>query len=378
MTEHLSVLLREEAARLPVPAVPAHEILVRGRRVRRRRTQVGAGLAACLVLACVLGLLGLHRSPTSDRRLDGDLRIADADRAMTAYLTRGAYAVGEQLVVGANRFEWHEPIKALHYTAAGVVIQSGENPDRGIGGSRYALVTPTGEWSTIDVALDDQIAGFETGSTHLAWAEPDGAAYELVVHDVVSDEEVARTRVEIGQGYGGWRAPPVAIHGDVVWVHGERGWTQWNWGSDVVEWIPGTESTYEVAGGVYADWRDRERWVIRAVADSSAVRELDLRPGWYGFFSPDGRYVRAFPNEVRGTGPVDFEFFSVATGEAWQLEDVVDSHDRVELGWTPDGHVLRVLDDTLAVCEPDTGACEELATGLGDGTIRLGGEPYSS
>ena len=75
---------------------------------------------------------------------------------------------------------------------------------------------------------------------------------------------------------------------------------------------------------------------------------------------------------------VDYEFFSIATGAAWQLEDVVETHQRVELGWSPDGHVLQVLDDTLSLCDPDTGECRVRTDDLGDGTVRLGGEPYGS
>lgn len=377
MTELLSRLLHDEATDLVVPPAPLADVLARGRRVRRARTRLRVVGVSCLVAACAVGLLAV-RERGGDRQLDGELRIAETSRAMAAYVSDGAYSVDDELVIGANRFDWPERIKALHYTSAGVVVQSGENPDRDEGGSRYALVTPTGEWSPIDVTLDDQVAGFETGSTHFAYAEPSGTGYDLVVHDAASDVELARQHVDLGRKFGGWRAPPVAIHGDLVWVHGELGWTQWNWGSGVVQAVPGTASTYEVGGGVWADWQDRERWLIRSTADSGLVRELDLRPGWYGFLSPDGRYLRAFPNLRGSASRVDYEFFSVATGKAWQLRDLVESHDRVELGWSPDGHVLQLVDDTLSTCDPDTGVCTVTATDVGAGSVRLGGEPYGS
>lgn len=378
MTDRLTFLMHDEVDRIVASPPPAREILARGRQVRRRRARVRGVCAAGVVVACVIGVLGL-RHGGDERRLDGDVRIADSARAMSSYVSDGSYAVGDELVLGANRFEWHEPIKALHYTSAGVVIQSGRNPDRDEGGSRYALVTPTGEWSTIDVALDDQIAGFETSSTRFAYAEPgaDGS-YDLVVHDAASDEEVARTTVEITTQTSGWRAPPVAIHDDVVWVRSDDGWLQWAWRTGEVSLVSGTADTYEIAGGRYADWANRQRWLIRSVTTTDLVRELDLRDGWYGFLSPDGRYLRAFPNEKESDDQVDFEFFSVDTGDAWRLEDVVRTHDRVELGWSPDGHVLELLDDTLSLCDPDTGACTVQATAVGDGTVRLGGEPYGS
>ncbi len=75
----------------------------------------------------------------------------------------------------------------------------------------------------------------------------------------------------------------------------------------------GDRGTYEIANGVYADWRDH-RWVMRSMADSTEISELVLRGGWYGFLSPDGRYLRAFPNEVEGEPGWRYEVFEVATG----------------------------------------------------------------
>ena len=377
MTERLSMLMRDEADGLAVPPVPAHQIVASGRRARRRRTHARIAAVAAAVVASTVGFLGLRHSDDT-RRLDGDVRIADSSRALEAYASDGAWAIGDELVMGANRFVWREPIKALHYTSVGVVIQSGENADRDEGGSRYALVTPTGEWSTIDVALDDQIVGFETSSTRFAYAEPVGDGFDLVVHDAASDEEVARTHVVLATSTIGWRAPPTSIHGDVVWVRSDDGWTQWNWRTGDVSLVPGATETYEIGGGVYADWVGRERWLIRSMDTTDLVRELDLRDGWYGFLSPDGRYLRAFPSRRGHEASVDYEFFSVETGNAWQLVNVTDSYDRVELGWSPDGHVLRLLDDTLSRCDPDTGACQVQAPDVGDGTVRLGGEPYGS
>ncbi|WP_435745748.1 hypothetical protein [Nocardioides sp. SYSU DS0663] len=379
MTERLSALMHERAEELGVPPPPAQQILARGRQARRRRARIRASAFASLAVVCAAGFVALNRGPADEERLDGDLRIADTSRAMSSYVSEGAYAIDDELTIGANRFQWHEPIKALHYTSAGVVIQSGTNPDRDEGGSSYALVTPTGEWSSIDVALDDQIVGFETTSPRFAYAEPTDAGFDLVVHDAATDEEVARQPVELDTQASGWRAPPAAIHGDVVWVRGDGAWTEWDWRTGDVRPVTGSESTYEVAGGVWADWSNRERWLIRSMDDGNLVGELDLRPGWYGFFSPDGRFMRAFPNMKGSESSVDYEFFSVATGDSWQLSNVLDGHySRVEFGWSPDGHILKLLDDTLSVCEPNTGDCEELSSGLDGGTVRLGGEPYTS
>ena len=268
MTERLSLLMRNEVDVLAVPPAPTQQVLARGRRARRRRDGVRVATASCLAAACAVGFVALHDRAGDERRLDGDVRIADSARALSSYTSDGAYAIGDEIVIGANRFTWHEPIKALHYTSSGVVIQSGDNPDRDEGGSAYALVTPTGEWSPIDVELDDQVVGFETGSSRFAYAEPDAdGAFDLVVHDAASDEELARTTIELPTTTIGWRAPPVAIHGDIAWIRGDDGWIEWAWRSGTTSLVPGTTSTYELAGGRYADWQDRSRWIIRTMTD---------------------------------------------------------------------------------------------------------------
>lgn len=375
MTERLAQLMHAEADRLDVPPPDATRTLTRGRGLRRRR-RVAVGMTTLAVVAVIGGgALGVDalRQTTDDHRLPGDLQVSDPAAARAAYESQGAYAIGRDLYVGPNRFRWKEAIKALHYTSAGVVIQSGRNESRNEGGSNYTLVTPTGEASDIDVTLDDQIVGFEPDSARLAYTEPADEGYDLVVHDVADDQELARIHLDVPWSMG-WATPTASIDGDLAWVRTDDGWVAIDWRTGDGDLVSGTDHTHELANGVYADWTD-QRWVMRRMADSSVIRELDLRPGWYGFLSPDGRFLRAFRNDTRSPAGPAFEIFEVATGR----KSAVRGDDQtLEMGWTPDGHVLELDGTTLSVCEPTSGACESHTIERGPETVRLGGEPYGS
>ncbi len=373
MTERLAQLLHEEADRLDVPPPDAGTALSRGRSMRRRRSSVAAGLSAAVVVAAAVAAYAVIPQIGGSTRLPGDVVIEDPAAALASFRSEGAFAVGNDVYVGANRFEWKEPIKAVHYTSVGVVIQSGKNDDRDEGGSNYTLVTPQGEHSDIDVDLNDQIVGFEPDSSYLAYAVPTAGGNDLVVRDVSEDREVARTHVADPYSLG-WAAPPVAIDGDLVWAHVDDGWIEYNWRTGAVRPVPGTENTHEIANGVYADWRDK-RWVMRSMADSSRISELDLRRGWYGFLSPDGRYFRAFPNEVEGDPGWRYEVFEVASG---RMHPIGGAEEYGEVGWTPDGHVMRLEGTTMNVCDPMGDTCDARTIDPSAGTVRIGGEPYAS
>jgi hypothetical protein len=98
---------------------------------------------------------------------------------------------------------------------------------------------------------------------------------------------------------------------------------------------------------------------------------VPLRKGWYGFFSPDGRYLRAFDNMGFGGGPAA-SVYDVRTGKVRDLDDPLD-----DIGWTPDGHTLEVTGRTLSTCAPMGGDCTTY-TFEGSGQLKLGGNSYES
>ena len=339
MTERLSTLLHQEADEIDVPQPPTGDLLVGGRRLRRRhrRAAVAGGCAAVLVLG--------GGAVVVNRQLD-DTRVIDPEVAAAAYASDGAFAVGRDLYVGEEHFRWDEPIRAIYYTSAGVVVRSGETPNPGDGGrSSYELVTPTGERSEIHAAMSNRIAGFEPDSTHFAYATQDDGRLEVVVQDAVTDEEIARVTVLDRTGRVRLGAPPVSIDGDLVWVRTDDGWSAVDWRTGTVHPVPGTRHTYEIQNGRYAVQRGRV-WNIRSTATEQSVGLVTLRKGWYAFFSPDGRFMRSFPNEEESTDDILAIVHDVATDESRELPGVES-----DIGWTPDGHLLLLDGDTVSICE---------------------------
>ncbi len=365
MTERLSVLLREEADALDVPPPATGAILAHGRGLRRRQRWIrGAAVATVAAVVVAGSATGAHRFRADD--------TIDPVRAAEAFASEGAFAVGRDLYVGDQIIRWDEAIKALYYTSAGVMIRSGESSDTNKGASHYTLVTPTGERSAVHVTMGNRIPSFEPDSTRFAYATQDDGRLEVVVHDVVSDSELARVTVLDHPVESGWEAPRVAIDGDLVWVNSGQGWTRVEWRTGELQDVPGTDDTSEVQNGRYAVQRGNV-WEIRAMADESVVGEVRMLEGWYAFFSPDGRFMRSFPNDVKETPTIrSTPVHDVAAGAVFEHLD-----SGYDVGWTPDGH-LQVLDgDTVRVCEAMSNACSVRAFD-DTGSVKLGGAPYES
>ena len=363
MTERLATLLREEAEVIPVPPAAPARVLAKGRVLRARRRGVRAGIAVGVAAGLVAGGAALRI---------GDERGVDAAQAADDFASQGAFAIGRDLYVGEQHLRWDESIKSIYYTSAGVVVRSGGSSDPDEGASTFTLVTPTGERSPVTVTLGDRVPGFEPDSSRFAYAIQDEGRLEVVVHDVVTDRELARVTVRNQPVETGWAAPPVSIDGDVVWVRTGSAWDEVNWRTGAVRPVPDTQDTYEIQNGHYAVQRGHV-WEIRSTADESTVGEVDLPRGWYAFFSPDGRAMWAFPNAVRDPVSPHPLVYDVASGERHEHADL-----GFELGWTPDGHLLWSHGGSVSVCEPLTDACEERWTDLGTGEPRLGGRPYGS
>jgi len=353
VTDRLAVLLRDEAGAVDVPPAPALEILADGKH-RRRTTRVAAALVGAAAVVLVGATVVAAHDRGSGRAVD-PAKIADFEQW-------GAVAVGRDVYVGDAHVVAPGDISAMYYTSQGVVIRSDGD---------YELVRADGDVSTVDVHIPDRIPGFEPDSTRFAYAEPAGSGWEVVVHDAATDEELARVTVDGSFTWGGWEAPPVAIDGDHVWTHFDGHWTDVNWRTGAARDVPATDRTYELANGSYAVQRNTV-WEVRSWSDQSLVGSAALPRGWYAFFSPDGRYLRAFPNE---SAPAQWQprVYDVATGAERTVADPGE-----DFGWTPSGDLLVVDGGELRVCPPMGGECSTRSFDRGSGDLRIGGNPYES
>ena len=354
MTERLELMLRDAADAVPVPAVPASAILQQGKRHRRRTRAVSTlGGAAVLVLVAATAVTVLGR---------GSGHAVDPAKIAT-FEQWGAVAVGRDVYVGDAHVVAPGDITAMYYTSDGVVVRSDGD---------YELVRADGDVAPLDVRLPDRVPGFEPDSTHFAYAEAIGGdQWEVVVHDAATDEELARVPVEGRFTWGGWEAPPVAIDGDHVWVHFDGRWTDVDWRTGEAHDVPATKQTFELVDGSYAV-QGNHSWQVRSWTDGEVLGSVDLPRGWYAFFSPDGHYLRAFPNETSPKHWVPL-VYDIAAGTSGPVGEPGDG-----LGWTPNGDLLIVDGDELRVCPPIQGECRSRTFDRGDGDLRIGGNPYES
>ena len=241
--------------------------------------------------------------------------------------------MGRDLYLGDEVIRWDESIKALYYTSAGVMIRSGESSDTNEGASQYALVTPTGERSAVHVTMGDRIRA----SSRTAPGSPTptrttaGSRWWCTTSSPTGARPDHRARPPRGVRLGGSagrdrRRPGV----------GEQrpGLDPRRLATGELQEVPETDDTSEIQNGSYAIQRGNV-WEIRSMADDSTVGEVTMLKGWYAFFSPDGRLMNSFPNdvtEVRDTWPAYVH--DVASGTSFEYPDGGD-----DIGWTPDGHL---------------------------------------
>lgn len=342
MTERLSALLHDEAESLDVPHPAAHDVLTRGRGLRRRRHLVVVG-AAVAVLAVIAGS-ALAAQMGDDRAEDSGFAGADADGAV--------FSIGSTVYLdgGATKATIDDTsIKSLHYTSAGLLVRHGDNPySDGGGPQRFSLVRPDGSVLPIDVTLEETVHSTEPSQPYLAYAEVTDGTVEVVVRDLSDDTEVARVPVPGDFPWGGWAAPPVALSGDRVFV-----------GSDdvarVVDWRTGEVSETdaiapgypEVFGGRASDSSRREASVVDVTTGETL---LSVPVEDYGSLelSPDGRFAK-LDTERSGKG---FDVYDVAKGEHVSIDGGA-----FDYGWSADGDLFRLDGSALTVCAAGNGEC---------------------
>ncbi|HEY0951187.1 hypothetical protein [Nocardioides sp.] len=344
MTERLSTLLRDEAAALHVPAPDLTGVLVTGRRLRRRR-RVAAAVAAGAVVAIVATATVAGTSLTG-----GDTGARDIDPAGPSTGHGAVFTLGTTVFYDGGTAHVQiddKAIKSTYYTSAGLLVRHGDNNwSDGGGPQRYSLVTEDGTVRPVSVTTEDVVPGVDPTQPYLAYAEVTGGTVEVVVHDLATDEEVARVPVPDATSWGGWTAPPVALSGDTVYVGTDDIMRTVNWRTGEVaetdEIAPGYPN---IAGGRAVEPADGQITVVE-VATGEVLLTVP-RGESYLQLSPDGRYAAMNLPDGRSVDVYDIDAGTKVTvdGQSW------------DYGWSPDGDLFKVVKHRVVTCSTSTGEC---------------------
>jgi hypothetical protein len=350
--------LHESASVATVPPLDLPAVLRRGRRrrlARRAFAVVGGGVAAAVIVTVVV-VGDFDAGPSPD---EGHVDPAAAGPSRTFYERVGPFASGTTVYVGSASVDLGAEISGLYATSIGALVRTG---------SDYHLVNPDGDTRKV-VTLTDRVVGTEPDSTHLAYSAPAGDdRWDLVVLDVATGEELARTTVE-SHWLGGWQAPPTVIDGTHTWTRLGEGWVEFDWQSGDTRLLPGTaDNVYEFGGGRYAVQR-AHRWTVHEASDGTQVATVATDPDDYAFISPDGRYLKVWDQDtMTERSPERFELVDLDTGQRIAFPVGLAAH---EVQWSPDGRLTAIDEQSRRVssCDPATAHCVPVDLSIVDGHI---------
>ncbi|MCW2793042.1 MAG: hypothetical protein JWO76_2140 [Nocardioides sp.] len=376
MTERLSTLLHDEASALAVPPPPAHDVLVRGRTLRRhRRLRTGA---AVVTVVAVLGVgLGLGLATGGG---DHDARGIDPAGPSTGHgavfsLGTTVYWDGGEQHVAID----DKAIKSTYYTSAGLLVRHGNNNSSDGGGpQRFSLVTPDGAVKPVSVVTEESVPGVDPTQPYLAYTEVKDDQVQVVVHDVSTDEEVARVTMPGSFEWGGWSGPPVALSGDTVYV-----------GTDdvmrTVDWRTGEIGETDTVPGGYPDIDGGRAVVSSGDPKGGTARVVDVETGdtlltvqfdAYGYLtlSPDGRFA------VNGAEDGSFDVYDIEAGTHLTFQGQA-----YDYGWSPDGDLFTVKAQHVVTCSTASGECTTGSVeipkeggGMAPDDLRYGNQTFES
>ncbi len=123
-----------------------------------------------------------------------------------------------------------EIAQAMYYTSAGLLVRTNETGASDGGAPfHFELVHADGTTSRLDLTLGEVVPSTDADQPYVAYTQVAGGQVQVVVHDVSSDEEVARVAAPDVGKWGGWEAPPVALDGDLVYVGSDTETRVVNW-----------------------------------------------------------------------------------------------------------------------------------------------------
>ncbi len=378
MTDRLSALLHEEAQHLTVSPAHAAEVLARGRGLRRRR-RLAQGLTTVAVVAVVGVGAAFAFGGSPERAADDRTTVADdtGDKAVVPEQEfPPVFGAGNTLYLdgGATPVQMDEVVQQIYYTSAGLLVRTNKDGASDGGGPfQFVLVAPDGTTSKLGLTLGEIVPGVDPTQSVVAYAEMAGDTEQVVVHDLVTDEEVARFDVPGQMTWGGWDAAPVALSGDLVFVGNDTP-VAVNWRTgDVATTGALPQGMPVVNGGRTVLSHDKSADVVDLASGATLLTVPDAAES-YLQLSPDGRYVKVAPWDERQ----GFDVYAVDSGAVTSLRGQAAHY-----GWTADGRLFSVSGDDLKVCSPSTGDCSQqpLPDGLSfaeDEFVRLAGTIYES
>jgi hypothetical protein len=345
MTERLSTLLREEAQRLVVPAPPTDLVLADGRALRRRR-RIRTGVAVVAAVAVVTVGTGYAVTGLGDGGGKRAVEPAGPSTGHGAVFTLGTTVFWDGGTESAQIDD--DAIKSTYYSSAGLVVRHGDNNwSDGGGEQRFSLVTEDGTVHNVSVVTEEVVPGIDPAQPYLAYAVVASGTVEVVVHDVATDEEVARVAVPDARKWGGWSAPPVALHGDTVYVGTDDVARTVNWRTGEVGTTDAIAPGYPDVSGGRAVQPAGDRMTVVDIRTGEVL--LSVPGGELGYLqlSPDGRYAAMDARDGRSVDVYDVDAGTAVTldGQSW------------DYGWSPDGDLFKVAKHRVVTCSTDTGEC---------------------
>ena len=372
MTERLSTLLRDEAEHVVVPAPPTGRIVSSGQGMRRRR-RVRTAAAVVAVVAIVTAGAGYGVSRLGE---DGSNAVEPAGPSTGhgAVFTLGTTVFWDGGTESAQIDD--KAIKSSYYTSAGLLIRHGDNNwSDGGGKQRFSLVTEDGTVHDVSVVTEETVPGIDPAQPYLAYAVVTDGTVEVVVHDLTTDEEVARVPVPDAKKWGGWSGPPVALSGDLVYVGTEDT-------ARTVNWRTGEVATTDVIGPGYPDIsggravdEDGKAKTVVDVATGEVLLTVDGSRFGYLNLSPDGRYAAMDSPDGQTVDVYDIDAGTKVTLDGQSFD----------YGWSPDGDLFKVVKRHVVTCDTATAECTtDDATipaeggGVEPTDLRYGNQTYES
>jgi len=375
MTERLSALLHQEVDRIDVPLPPVRDALAAGRRLRRRRRLTQVVAVAAVVGVVGAGVAAVTGGSDGPRNSD-DGMVADTAPTREPVDFGPIFASGNTLYLdkGATPIAMGEIVQAMYYTSAGLLVRTNETGASDGGAPfHFALVRADHTVTQLDLTLGEVVPSTDPRLPYVAYAQADGDAVQVAVHDVVTDQEVARVDVPGLEWSGGWEAPPVTLAGDRVYVGGGETTTVVNWHTGDLSETDLVRAAHPQAAGRSLLFSDENTLEIVDVASGEALVTLTGLDSPWGSISPDGRHAMVY-EQGRIEGPFD----------VYNLDQ--DTHVSIdsrpwEFGWTAGGDLYSVDRSGVHECDTTTGRCTD--SPLPDGTsigknLVLGGKTYES